>query len=171
MSSITGATKDQQTATAAGAMMREFLQGVQFKEMPNIITRSGLTTEVFRRDWALDDGKIEQIIHVTLRARSVSAWHCHEKQTDRIFVTGGTINLVLYDARDNSPTRGRLNAFRLSRYRPALVVIPPGIWHGLQNIEDDTSSFINFFDRAYCYEDPDEWRLPPDTDQIPYRFK
>jgi dTDP-4-dehydrorhamnose 3,5-epimerase len=26
-------------------------------------------------------------------------------------------------------------------------------------------------DRAYTYEDPDHWRLPPDTREIPYRFR
>jgi dTDP-4-dehydrorhamnose 3,5-epimerase len=29
---------------------------------------------------------------------------------------------------------------------------------------------LNLVDRPYRYEDPDRWRLPPDTPEIPYRF-
>lgn len=29
---------------------------------------------------------------------------------------------------------------------------------------------VNDIDRAYRYEDPDHWRLPADTGEIPYRF-
>jgi hypothetical protein len=29
---------------------------------------------------------------------------------------------------------------------------------------------VNYFDLQYDYTDPDDWRLPPDTDEIPYRF-
>lgn len=36
----------------------------------------------------------------------------------------------------------------LSRMRPTLVLIP-FVWHGLQNLENSTGSFINFSDRAY----------------------
>jgi dTDP-4-dehydrorhamnose 3,5-epimerase len=54
--------------------------------------------------------------------------------------------------------------------RPQLLVVPPSVWHGVQNLSTDVSAFVNFFDREYDYEDPDDWRLPPDTAEIPYRF-
>jgi dTDP-4-dehydrorhamnose 3,5-epimerase len=153
-----------------GSPIVELIEGIKLKEMPNVITRNGVTTEVFRSEWKLDGGTVAQIIHVWLRPRAISAWHCHALQTDRIFVTDGTIKLALFDARGESPTRGRVTVLTLSRLRPTLVVVPPGVWHGLENLEQTPSAFVNFFDRAYSYEDPDEWRLPQDTDQIPYRF-
>jgi len=54
--------------------------------------------------------------------------------------------------------------------RPALLVIPPRIWHGIQNLSPSTSTFVNYFDEQYAYDNPDDWRLPPDTEEIPYRF-
>jgi len=48
---------------------------------------------------------------------------------------------------------------------------PPFVWHDLQNFENRTSRFINFSDRAYCYANPDEWRLPAENDTTPYRFQ
>jgi dTDP-4-dehydrorhamnose 3,5-epimerase len=162
--------KDTQTVTSGGKALVELLSGVSLKEMPNIITKNGITTEVYRKDWNIGGANIEHIIHVFLRPNAVSAWHCHHIQTDHFFVTQGSIRLVLFDNRDDSPTKGRLNLFHLSRMRPMLVTVPPYVWHGIQNLESEPSAFINFFDRSYCYEDPDEWRLPINTTDIPYSF-
>lgn len=163
-------TKDAQTATADGRALRDLIDGVQLHEMSNIITRNGITTEVVRPDWDIGRLAIKHMIHVTLRAHAISAWHCHHHQTDRIFVTDGALRIVLFDGRDTSPTKGRINVLHLSRMRPTTLLIPPFVWHGIQNLEHHPSGFINCFDRAYCYENPDEWRLPEDTDAIPYRF-
>lgn len=162
--------KDTQTAAADGRLLRELIDGVQLHEMQNIITRNGTTTEVVRPDWDIGRLAINHMIHVTLRPHALSAWHCHHLQTDRIFVIDGTLRIVLFDDREGSPTKGKLDVLHLSPLRPATILIPPFVWHGIQNLENRASSFINFFDRAYCYEDPDEWRLPADTDAIPYRF-
>jgi dTDP-4-dehydrorhamnose 3,5-epimerase len=29
---------------------------------------------------------------------------------------------------------------------------------------------LNIVDRAYVYKSPDHWRLPPDTEQIPFKL-
>jgi cystathionine beta-lyase len=60
--------------------------------------------------------------------------------------------------------------FFLDRARPMLVTIPPGIWHGVQNLGASDCAFLNFFDRLYEHGNPDEWRLPAANDAIPYRF-
>ena len=164
------AKKDKQTATADGKLTRTLLDGITPKETSNIITGNGITTEIYRPEWPIGPDQVRHIIHATLRANAISAWHVHEYQTDTIFVTNGSIKLVLFDDRPESTTRGDVNVFLLSRLRPTLITIPPGIWHGLQNMESFESSFINYFDRPYTYEDPDEWRLPLNTDKIPYRF-
>jgi dTDP-4-dehydrorhamnose 3,5-epimerase len=75
---------------------------------------------------------------------------------------------VLHDAREGSPTYGRINEFLFGSLRPALVVVPPGVWHGCQSISNERSSLVNLVDRAYRYEDPDQWRLPRNTPKIPY---
>lgn len=167
---IKDAEKDRQTVAEDGRLTRKLLQGVLYKEVSNIITRNGVTTELYRPEWDVGPDQIRHIIHVILRADALSAWHMHEHQSDTFFVTDGCIKLILFDDRPGSPTRGEGNLFHLSRMRPTLITVPPGIWHGLKNLEGSESSFINYFDRPYNYTDPDEWRLPPDTDKIPFRF-
>lgn len=165
------AVKDVQTVLPDGSLLMDLIEGVQVRETKNVLTSNGMTTEVFRQDWGLHNLSLQHLVHVTFRADGLSAWHLHEKQTDHIFASAGRLKVVLYDDRPGSQSRGRLNVFYLSPLRPALLVVPPQIWHGVQNLEAGDSSFINFFDRHFCYEDPDDWRLPPDTDAIPYRFR
>ena len=69
-----------------------------------------------------------------------------------------------------SATAGQLDVFHLSPARPQLLAVPPWVWHGVQNLAGGVSSFVNMFDRPYDYDDPDEWRLPPDSQEIPYSF-
>ncbi|WP_295627073.1 dTDP-4-dehydrorhamnose 3,5-epimerase family protein [uncultured Nitrosomonas sp.] len=168
---IEDAIKDQQTVTSEGESTNVLLTGVKKYEVPNIITPNGITTELYRPEWDVGPDQIRHMIHAILRTGAISAWHAHESQIDTIFVVNGTIKLVLYDDRADSATRGQINVLHLSRMRPTLITIPPGIWHGLQNLENFESSFINYFNNPYLYSCPDEWRLPFDTDKIPYQFK
>lgn len=167
---LTGAKRDGATVGRDHALLRSYIDGVVVHDVRNIVTRNGLTTEVYRNDWPGVAMAPAQAIVVTLRAGSVSAWHLHRAQHDRFFVVSGTLKAVFYDDREGSPTRGRVDELFLDRARPCLVGLPPGVWHGLAPMGGGDATFLNFFDRLYDHTDPDEWRLPPDSDAIPYRF-
>lgn len=149
---------------------QKHIAGVVVREVRAVGTGYGVLTEVFRRDWELDDGPVDQIFQSLLEPGAVSAWHAHAHTCDRLFVASGRLDLVLYDARRDSPTHGELNRFRFGVFRPALLVIPPGVWHGVHNGSAEPALLLNAVDRAYRYEGPDHWRLPPDSDAIPHRF-
>jgi dTDP-4-dehydrorhamnose 3,5-epimerase len=163
--------KDEPHVTPGFDVQRDdLLEGVHAFEVKNIVTGNGFTTEVFRPDWGVAELPIQHVIHVSLHAGVVSAWHQHRIQTDHIFVVSGTLRIVLYDDREDSSTRGGVNVFNISNVRPTLLVVPPGVWHGVKNLSSGMTNFVNYFDRPYDYEDPDEWRLPRDTPEIPYSF-
>ena len=90
--------------------------------------------------------------------------------TDRLHIAQGYAKIVLYDARSSSPTKGKINEFCLGSDRQGLVVVPNGVWHAMQNMSHEPCLVINLVDKAYSYDDPDHWRLPLDTGQIPYAF-
>ena len=168
---IDGASKDSQNITGEWHPLQQLIDGVEVREVKNVIRKNGgVLTEIFRGDWQLDDGVVDQIFQNILDTRGISGWHVHQKTTDRIFVNWGSIKIVLYDARSRSPTLGTINEFCFGGSRPALVVIPPGIWHAVQNLHHGPSALLNIVDHAYQYDDPDHWRLPIDTDKIPYAF-
>jgi dTDP-4-dehydrorhamnose 3,5-epimerase len=167
---IEGAVRDRQSITADWMPQQELLSGVQVKEVRNVTGEGKALTEIFRRDWELDAGHVDQVFQVVLEPGRVSAWHTHQWTTDRLFVSRGLIKVALYDARKSSDTCGRINEFRCGVARPALIIVPPGVWHGVQNLAAEPACLINLVDRAYQYEDPDHWRLPWDTPMIPYSF-
>ena len=55
---------------------------------------------------------------------------------DRLFVSQGLLRVVLYDARPGSETFGQVDELTIGTVRPALVVIPPKVWHGVQNASE-----------------------------------
>ena len=168
---LEGVEKDGQSITQDWTFVTaDLIEGVALKEIRNVPKQNGYLTEIFRQDWFDGLEHVDQIFQVVLFPGGLSAWHAHAKTTDRLFVSDGLVRVALYDDRPESSTRGRINEFRLGTIRPGLVAIPPGVWHGVQNIGDRTSTILNIVDAAYDYESPDHWRLPSDTDEIPFSF-
>jgi dTDP-4-dehydrorhamnose 3,5-epimerase len=168
--SIDGCTKNERSVASDWAPLQKLISGVRVKEIKNVPKENGFLTEIFRTDWALDEAQVNQVFQVVLSAGEVSAWHAHQFTTDRLFGSYGLLKIVLFDARTSSPTYRLINEFRIGLIRPSLIVVPPGVWHGIQNIAKESSCLINLVDRAYDYEDPDHWELPSDTKDIPYSF-
>lgn len=146
------------------------IAGVRIKSINNVLSDNGCLTEIYRRDWALDGLPVAQVFQKLLTPGMVSAWHAHRHTTDRLFIGGGQAKIVLYDGRATSPTAGALAEYRFGVERPALLVVPPGIWHGVKALNGQPALIINLVDRAYAYQDPDHWRLPADSPDIPYRI-
>jgi dTDP-4-dehydrorhamnose 3,5-epimerase len=168
---VPGAVRDAQSITAEwNPSSTRLIDGVQIREVRNVPKASGYLTEVYRRDWCVDSATVEQVFQVLLLPGRVSAWHAHEQTIDRLFAIEGLVRIVLFDARIGSPTHGLVNELRFGEHRPALVVVPPRIWHGVQNIGSGPARIMNLVDRAYDYEAPDHWRVPADSPDIPYRF-
>lgn len=168
---IGGAEKDAQTITARWTpASMQLIDGVTIREVLHVPKRQGYLTEIARAAWLGENARIDQVFQVVLPPRAISAWHAHGETTDRLFVSRGLFRIVLYDARGGSPTHGIVNELRFGTVRPALVIIPPRVWHGIQNIGEEEGVVLNLVDRAYDYEDPDHWRVPPDSPEIPFAF-
>lgn len=169
--SLLGSRRDRQSITGDWLPLQELIAGVRVKEVRNVLKNGGdVLCEVFRRDWFLDEGAIDQVFQTVMNPGAISGWHVHRFTTDRLFVSQGRMLIVLYDNREDSATHGRVNEFRFGAVRPALITVPPGIWHAVRNVSSTPSVLLNLPDRAYCYEDPDHWRLPIETEKIPYHF-
>jgi dTDP-4-dehydrorhamnose 3,5-epimerase len=168
---MASAVKDGPQPLPAARVRTLGIDGVRLRETSGIATRNGVTTEVFSAPWGLAVEAVKHLIHVKLDPGAVSAWHRHSRQTDQIHPIDGAIRVVLFDGREGSATTGRVEEVELSAAEPALLVVPAGVWHGVQNMLGSApSAFLNLFDRAYEHGDPDEWRLPIANQLIPYAF-
>jgi dTDP-4-dehydrorhamnose 3,5-epimerase len=123
--------------------------------------------EILRRDDSFFQ-KFGQVYMTTNYPGVVKAWHFHKKQVDHVACVKGMIKLVMYDAREGSPTHGRINEFFLGEHNPKLVRIPQNVWHGWKGVAETESLIVNTTTELYDPSDPDEFRLPFDTEEIPY---
>ena len=143
------------------------IEGVQVKRlMPNADER-GFLMEILR----CDDDIFEKFgqVYVSLNYPGVvRAWHYHRKQNDFFVVVKGMIKVALYDSREDSPTRGEVNEFFLGENNRILLRIPIGVMHGYKTVGVEPSLLLNFPTEPYDRQQPDEYRLPWNTTEIPY---
>ena len=157
--------RDMQTVIAGGARFAPpEIDGVMIHEVGNILTRSGIMAEIFRKDWPGFDIGVQQVNWVQLNAGGVTDWHCHAQQTDRLISVGGNIKLALWDGRPHSKSYRTHEIIRFGSARPVVAVVPPGVWHGLRNESGDFAGYINVIDVLYAYERPDNFRAPSQSE-------
>jgi dTDP-4-dehydrorhamnose 3,5-epimerase len=168
------AAKVDSLTTSHGALRIVPIEGVRYRLARPVSHHNGHLTEAFRADWALTEAPIVQVtLTVTFPGR-IRGWGIHRSTVDRLFAATGSLCIVCYDARQDSPTFGSTNEFMLGARNQGLVVIPPGVYHGWKNIGADEASIISMPSRLYDHDGPDRWELPWDSDQarsiIPYRW-
>jgi len=163
--------KDQQTVDADGEPVATRIHGVQVRHARTLPDERGTLCEVYRPSWGFHPDPLAYVYQVTIRPGQVKGWVVHEKQDDRIFVSLGTVLVVLYDARPESPTRGLVTEMCFGEVNRALFSIPAGVWHALKNVGSGDALFVNMPTRAYDHADPDKRRLPLENDVIPYRWR
>jgi dTDP-4-dehydrorhamnose 3,5-epimerase len=98
----------------------------------------------------------------------VKAWKHHRRMTANYACILGQVKVVLWDDREESPSRGALMEFELGPAEYSLAVIPPRIWHGFQGVGQPASILANCASEP---SDPDELdRRDPDDGAIPYTW-
>ncbi len=132
----------------------------------------GRLMEMIRADdKELKDIRFGQVYMTTAYPGVTKAWHYHKKQTDHFVCVKGMMKVVLYDPRQDSPTKGQVNEFFIGELNPMLVKIPDGVYHGFKGISEKLTLIVNVPTELYNYEEPDEYRLPAHTNEIPYDWE
>ena len=145
------------------------IAGVKVKKLTVIPDERGRLMEILRSDDEIFQ-KFGQVYMTTTYPNVVKAWHYHKVQTDNVTVVKGMLKLVLYDPRDGSPTKGEINEFYIGEHNPLLVQIPKGVYHGWMCISETEAIAINIPTEVYNREEPDEYRIHPHDNDIPYEW-
>lgn len=148
-------------------MTRKLIEGVRTKRLTIHADERGRLMEMLRTDDELFL-KFGQAYLTTAYPGVVKAWHYHKLQTDHFIVVRGMMKVVLYDSREDSPTRGMVNEFFMGDHNPLLLQIPNLVYHGFKCISEHEALVINIPTEMYNYTEPDEYRLDPHTSEIPY---
>jgi len=145
------------------------IDGVWEKPLTVHPDERGRLMEILRAD---DDGfrKFGQVYMTTTYPGVVKAWHLHKVQDDNFCCVKGMVKLVLFDGRDESPTRGTITEYFLGDHNPMLVRVPAGVHHGWKCISTEEAIVVNAASEPYNHASPDEFRMPWDASEIPYSW-
>jgi len=145
------------------------IKGVMVKKLKVIPDERGRLMEILRVDDEMYKG-FGQVYMTTAYPGVVKGWHYHKKQFDNMAVVKGMMKIVLYDGRPDSSTYGEINEFFAGEYNPVLVHIPPYVYHGFKCISREEAVVVNTPTEVYNYQDPDEFRVHPHDNDIPYEW-
>ena len=163
--------QDRQTVTPQGQSLAPLPEGVSFYDLPIQIDERGSVRELFDLRWNWHPDPLVFAYCFTIRPGLIKGWGMHKRHEDRYSVLSGEMDAVLYDERPGSSTHGLVAKIVLSEYRPRLMNIPAGVWHADRNLGSKDLAVINFPTIPYDHANPDKYRLPLDTDRIPYEFE
>jgi dTDP-4-dehydrorhamnose 3,5-epimerase len=162
--------QDVATVTSDGAPLATLPDGVRFRDAVTHIDDRGTLCELFDERWDWHEDPLVYSYVYTVRPGRTKGWAMHKRHEDRYFVLAGSLEVVLYDEREDSPTRGVVATVVLSEHRRRLMNIPAGVWHANRNIGEGDAMVVNFPTIPYDHADPDKYLLPLDTDRIPHRW-
>ncbi len=145
------------------------IEGVKVKSLRVNLDERGYLMEILRSD---DDffSEFGQCYITTVFPSVVKAWHMHRNQEDNICALKGNIKLVLYDSREHSKSMGELNELFIGERSPAIVKVPPLVYHGFTSLENESAMVLNLPSEPYDHDEPDEERLPWNTSEIGYEW-
>ena len=99
----------------------------------------------------------------------VKAWHKRPVMTSSVSVVFGKVKWVLYDDREDSPTKGKIMEIFLGEDNYCLLQIPPGLMSGYKTIGVTQSVVANCTDKTHC--DEDKVNIDPFDNNIPYDWR
>jgi dTDP-4-dehydrorhamnose 3,5-epimerase len=146
------------------------IKDMKIKQLKYIPDERGRLMEILRKDDEVFS-MFGQVYITTTYPHVVKAWHYHRLQDDFIVCIKGMIKLVTYDARKDSTTRGTVEELFIGEYNPILVKVPRMVYHGWKCISEEEAIVINIPTEPYNREAPDEYRVDPHINDIPYNWE
>lgn len=97
---------------------------------------------------------------------AIKAWHIHRDMELNYVVPVGRIKMVLYDAREDSKTKGELMEIFLGPENYQRVKVPPKVWNGFKGIGLEPALVANCASHGHTKDEID--RMDPFDPAIPY---
>jgi dTDP-4-dehydrorhamnose 3,5-epimerase len=144
------------------------IEGVRITPLRQIADERGKVMHMLRRDWEVFT-EFGEIYFSCIYPGVVKGWHLHRRMILNYAVPHGCIKFVLYDDRQDSPTRGKLQEILMGPDHYVLATVPPLIWSGFKGIGTEMAIVANC---ASLPHDPDEIeRLDARAPSIPYDWE
>jgi dTDP-4-dehydrorhamnose 3,5-epimerase len=159
--------RDVQTVHGDGGRIDALPEGMVLRPLVTHVDERGTVCELYDDRWDVHPDPVVFSYLFTIRPGQAKGWGVHREHEDRYAFLSGELELAFYDAREDSATAGRESRLTLSAHGRSLLVIPRGVWHAERNIGDTDVMVVNFPTIPYDHANPDKYRLPLDTDELP----
>ncbi|MDQ2730488.1 MAG: spore coat protein [Armatimonadota bacterium] len=91
------------------------------------------------------------------------AWHRHKLQTDFWVILHGMAKLGVFDEKRRDEPGYRGETFILGEKQPAVLIVPPSLWHGLTCVGNQPCGLLYYVTHVYDPRSPDEERAGHDA--------
>jgi dTDP-4-dehydrorhamnose 3,5-epimerase len=141
------------------------IEGVIVRPLERFPDARGTVMHGVRSDTILND--FGEVYFKKLYHDIINGWHVHETLILNFMCVFGMIKLVLYDMREDSPTKSMFQEVCFGDDNHCLIHIPPGIANASQGLARPFSIMVNVASEPH---DPDlkYRRINPRSDEIPY---
>jgi dTDP-4-dehydrorhamnose 3,5-epimerase len=146
------------------------IEGVIYKKLVKYCDDRGTFMEILRED----DGILQRFGQASISMSYpgvIKAFHYHERQDDIWYFPMGNAQVVLYDLRKASSTRGETDVYYMGEENPSILLIPKGVVHGYRVLGQVAATILYFTTQAYDPAQPDEYRFPYDDPQIGFDWQ
>jgi len=147
--------------------IKSIIEGVQIIKKKEIVDDRGKILHMLRAD-DISYTKFGEVYFSYVNPSKIKAWHIHKLMTLNYVAVYGNIKLVLYDDRDDSKTKGKIQEIILSNENHYLVSIAPKIWNGFCSADNKLAILANCSDIPHDKEEIE--RLPFDDPKFPYKW-
>ncbi len=142
---------------------QDLIEGVVMKKLVVHKDESGILFETLRVDW--QDVYNQEDLKFAMQymsqtpsglARDENQWHVHKHQKDRFICSSGQIVSAVFDPRENSKTKGKLNLFLMGPQKEEemyMLIIPEETYHGFMVISKEQGYLLNFPTQLYNPDD------------------
>lgn len=141
------------------------IEGVRVTPLKQIPDERGKIMHMLRADADGFKG-FGEIYFSCVYPGAIKGWHIHKEMTLNYAVPHGRIKFVLYDDREDSPTRGEIQEIFMGPDNYVLVTVPPLVWNGFKGIGIEMAIVANCTDITHRPDEID--RLDPFDPSIAY---
>jgi dTDP-4-dehydrorhamnose 3,5-epimerase len=144
----------------------DIIDGVILRKLIIHKDQTGSLVETLRGDWqdVFNESMPFKMQYMSITppavARDEDEWHVHKLQKDRFICISGQIVTAIFDARQESPTKGQLNLFKMgpeNENEMYMIIIPEGTYHGFMVASSQNGHLLNF--PTQIYNPTDEGRI------------
>ncbi len=143
------------------------IEGILIEPLKVIADDRGAVMHMLRND-AGHFTQFGEIYFSVVNPGIIKGWKKHSEQTQNFAVVEGNIQLVLYDARDQSSTKSQVQEITIGVDHYQLVRIPPGVIYAFKALGDTKAIIANCADLPHSPQESETLSL--DDKNIPYSW-